>query len=108
MNLMVIFPKLNLSKANKEYKIFLYLLREKAIDNVNEVWSTDISACGSFLYLVAIIDWHSRSVLSWRLSKNLDTSFYFETLDESFKKYEHLEIFNSDQGVHYSFASLPA
>ncbi len=84
MGLMAILPKPNLLKANKEQKIFPYLLWERAIDKVNEVWSSN-----RIWYVATIMDWHSRYALSWRLSNTLDTSFCLEAFDESFKKYEH-------------------
>ncbi len=71
MGLMAIFPKPNLLKANKEYKIFPYLLRERTIDKVNEVWSTDISYIRMRQLSLPggyIMDWHSPYVVSWHLS----------------------------------------
>lgn len=71
MGLHVIWQKPNTSKPNPEHKIYPYLLRDLVIDRPNQVWATDITyipMSRGFLYLVVIMDWHSRAVLSWRLS----------------------------------------
>ncbi len=78
MGLIALYPKRNLSLANQEHKTYPYLLRDLVIDRPNQVWATDITCipmARGFAYLVAIMDWHSRRVLSWRLSNTMDTSF---------------------------------
>lgn len=105
MGLEAIYPKPNTSRPNKRHKIYPYLLRNVVIESANQVWSTDITYIRlrhGFAYLVAIMDWHSRSVLSWRLSNTLDTTFCCEALDEALIKYGCPEIFNSDQGTQFT------
>ena len=105
MGLEAIYPKPNTSRPNKQHKIYPYLLRDVVIERTNQVWSTDITyirLSHGFAYLVAIMDWHSRSVLSWRLSNTLDTDFCCEALDEALIKYGCPEIFNSDQGTQFT------
>jgi len=105
MGLEAVYPKPNLSKPNPEHKIYTYLLRGLKIERVNQVWSTDITYIRmgqGFAYLVAIMDWHSRSVLSWRLSNTLEADFCVEALEEAFLKYGKPEIFNTDQGSQFT------
>jgi putative transposase len=104
MGIEAIYPKQNLSKASAKHKIYPYLLREVEIIRPNQVWSTDITYVrinGGFVYLVAIIDWFSRYVLSWRISNSLETIFCIEALEEAFK-YGLPEIFNMDQGYQFT------
>ena len=78
-----------------------YLLRDLKIKRANQVWATDITyipMARGFAYLIAVMDWTSRRVLSWRLSNTLDTSFCVETLEEAIQRYGVPEIFNTDQG----------
>lgn len=73
-----LYPKHNLSKANQKHKIYPYLFRGLDINKPNQVWCTDIthiSMAKGFVYLVAVMDWYSRRVLSWRVSKTKDTNF---------------------------------
>jgi len=105
MGLEAIYPKPNTSRPNKQHKIYPYLLSDIVIEKANQVWSTDITYIRlrhGFAYLVAIMDWYSRSVLSWRLSNTLDTDFCREALDEALTKYGCPEIFNSDQGTQFT------
>lgn len=105
MGLLAVYPKRNTSIPNKQHEIYPYLLREVTISKPNQVWTTDITYIRlrhGFAYLVAIMDWHSRSVLSWRLSNTLDSSFCCEALDEALKLYGAPEIFNSDQGCQFT------
>ena len=104
-----IHPKPDLSKPAKQHKKYPYLLRGVKIVRVNQVWSTDITYIPfdkGFVYLVAIIDWFSRKVLSWRLSTTLDNSFCIEALHEAIAKYGRPEIFNTDQGTHFTAANF--
>jgi len=104
MGLEAIYPKPKLSTGSKEHLIYPYLLKGYDIATPNQVWSTDITyipmAIG-FLYLVAIIDWFSRYVISWRLSNSLDTTFCIEALEEALM-YAQPDIFNTDQGVQFT------
>jgi putative transposase len=89
MGLVAIYPKPNLSKKHPEHKIYPYLLANIKIVRPNQVWSTDITYIRlrpGFLYLVAIMDWYSRYVLSWRLSNSLDVSFCLEALEEALEQ----------------------
>jgi putative transposase len=104
MGISAIYPKRSLSQRNKAHKIYPYLLKDVKIDTPNFVWSTDITYIQlreGFLYLVAIIDWYSRYVLSWRLSNTLDVSFCLEALEEALSKGTPA-IFNSDQGSQFT------
>jgi len=104
MGLKAIYPKCNLSKANKKHIKYPYLLKNKKIFYANQVWSSDITyikLAKGFVYLTAIIDWHSRCVLSWRLSNSLENNFCIEALEEALKKGKP-EIFNTDQGTQYT------
>lgn len=109
MGLMAVHPHPNTSRPNKEHLIYPYLLRETVIEQPNQVWSTDITYIRlrhGFVYLVAIMDWYSRSVLSWRLSNTLDTRFCLEALDEALERHGVPEIFNSDQGSQFTSAEF--
>ena len=89
----------------KGHKIYPYLLRNLTIDRPNQVWAADICyipMSKGFLYLVAIMDWHSRKVLSWRLSNTMDTDFCVEALEEALRCYGKPEIFNTDQGSQFT------
>ncbi len=104
MDIQAIYPKPNLSQRRQDHKIYPYLLNDLKIDKPNLVWSTDITYIPlrqGFLYLVAIIDWYSRYVLSWKLSNTLDVSFCIEALKEALSK-GCPSIFNSDQGSQFT------
>ena len=104
MGLEAIYPKPRLSQANPEYRIYPYLLRDVAIVRCNQVWSTDITYIRlqkGFVYLVAIIDWFSRYVLSWKLSTTLDMAFCLAALESAWQ-YGIPEIFNTDQGAQFT------
>jgi len=104
MGLVAIYPKPRLSLAAKDHKIYPYLLRNVAIIRPNQVWSTDITyirMAHGFMYLVAIMDWYSRYVISWRLSNSLEVSFCVEVLEEALS-WQRPEVFNSDQGVQFT------
>jgi len=97
-------PKLNLSHPNKEHKIFPYLLRGVTIDQINQVWSTDITYIRmhhGWVYLTAVIDWYSRYVLSWEVSVTLETSFCIQALESAFVQGSPC-IFNTDQGSQFT------
>ena len=104
MGLVAIIPTRNLSKRNLAHKVYPYLLRGVKIDRVNQVWSTDITYIRlghGFVYLTAVIDWHSRYVLAWRLSNSLDADFCVECLKDALQ-YGTPEIFNTDQGSQFT------
>jgi len=111
MGLESVAPKPNTSKPNEEHPVYPYLLRGLTISRPNQVWAADITyiplARGS-AYLVAIMDWHSRRVLSWRLSNTLDASFCVEALQEALSRFRRPEIFNSDQGSQFTSADFTA
>jgi len=105
MGLTAIYPKRNTSKANHAHKIYPYLLKGLTIDRPNRVWSTDITyipMARGFVYLVAVIDWYSRRVLSWRLSNTLDTAFCVDALEDAIEAHGPPEIFNTDQGSQFT------
>jgi putative transposase len=105
LGLAAVRPKRNTSKPHPEHKIYPYLLRDRAIDQPNQVWSTDITYIPmhrGFLYLVAIIDWATRRVLSWRLSNTLTAGFCVEALDEALTKFGRPGVFNTDQGSQFT------
>jgi len=104
MGLFPIFPTKNTSKRNHEHKVFPYLLRNMEITRVNQVWSMDITYIRlgrGFAYLTAIMDWHSRYVIAWRLSNTLTADFCVECLNEALQ-YGKPEIFNTDQGCQFT------
>ncbi len=105
MQINAIYPKRNLSKRDLENRIYPYLLRGLNIDHANQVWSTDITYIRmdkGWVYLAAVIDWHTRAVLSWRLSNTCDRFFCIEALEEAIAKYGKPEIFNTDQGSTFT------
>jgi putative transposase len=108
MGLMAIYQKPNTSKPHPEHKIYPYLLRGVDIQESNHVWCADVTYIPmkrGFLYLVAIMDWASRKVLSWRLSNTMEADFCVAALKEALAKYGKPAIFNTDQGSQ--FTSFP-
>ena len=106
MGLEAIYPKPKTSISNKQHKIYPYLLKDVKITRPNQVWSADITYIKleeGFVYLVAIIDWYSRYVLSWQLSNSLDTGFCVEALKEALESGKP-DIFNTDQGCQFTSA----
>jgi putative transposase len=105
MRLVPIYQEPNTSKKHPQHKIWPYLLRNIVIDRPNQVWCADITYIPmqrGFLYLVAVMDWHSRKVLAWRLSNSMDTAFCVEALKEALAKHGTPEIFNTDQGSQFT------
>jgi putative transposase len=105
MGLECLVPKPNLSKPNKKHPIYPYLLRGMRIVEPNQVWATDITYIpmkAGFVYLVAIIDWFSRRVLSWRISNTMDAIFCLDALAEALDLFSHPKIFNTDQGAQFT------
>jgi putative transposase len=104
MDLTAIYPKPRTSKPGAGHKVFPYLLRGLTITRANHVWATDITyipMARGFVYLVAVIDWASRYVLSWRLSNTLDDAFCVDALEMALAR-GRPEIFNSDQGSQFT------
>jgi putative transposase len=105
MGLEAVYPKPNLSKPAEGHQIYPYLLRGVSIESRNHVWSTDITyipMATGFLYLCAVIDWHSRFVLSWRLSNTLLVDFCVDALQEALDRWGKPRIFNTDQGSQFT------
>ena len=105
MGLAGMAPGPNTSRPHPEHKVYPYLLRGLHVTRPNQVWSTDITYVRlerGFVYLVAVIDWYSRKVLSWRLSNSMDASFAVDCLEDALRRYGRPEIFNSDQGVQFT------
>jgi putative transposase len=104
LGLEAIYPKPNLSKSNKEHLKFPYLLREMKIERSDEVWATDITYIrlkGGFIYLLVIMDWHSRFVIDFEVSNSLESTVFVETLKRVLEKGKP-KIFNSDQGSQFT------
>lgn len=104
MGIEAIYPKPKLSQPGAGHKIYPYLLRDVAVTRVNQVWSTDITyipMAHGFVYVVAVMDWFSRFVLSWALSVTMELSFCVEALQRALRR-GRPEIFNSDQGSQFT------
>ena len=104
MGLETIYPKPRLSAPHPAHRVYPYLLRGVPITRVNQVWSTDITYIrlhGGFIYLVAVMDWFSRYVLSWAVSITMDVGFCLEALEQALEV-ARPEIFNSDQGAQFT------
>ena len=104
MGLQAIYCRPKTSISNPEHQIYPYLLTNIDISYVNQVWSIDITYIPmqqGFLYLVAIIDWYSRYVVSWRISNSMDVAFCIDCLADALEKGQP-EIFNSDQGSQFT------
>jgi putative transposase len=105
MGVVALYRRRNTSMPHPEHRVFAYLLKGLSIDRPNQVWATDITylpMAKGFMYLTAILDWHSRKVLAWKLSNSLDTEFCIAALDEAIAKYGAPEIFNTDQGCQFT------
>jgi len=105
MGIEAIYKKPRLSAPHPDHKIYPYLLRGLSITEANAVWTSDITyipMAKGFCYLVAVMDWASRKVLSWRLSNTMDTLFCTEALEEAIAHYGTPQIFNTDQGSQFT------
>lgn len=106
MGLTAIYPRPRTTVQNKEHTIYPYLLRDVEVAHPNHVWSTDITYIPmekGYMYLVAVMDWYSRHVLSWRVSNSLEGSFCIEALEDALEtSSERPEIFNTDQGAQFT------
>jgi putative transposase len=104
MGIEAVYPKPRLSQPGEGHKIYPYLLAGVEVTRVNQVWSTDITYIrmdGGFVYLVAVMDWFSRFVLSWALSVTMEVGFCMEALQRALRR-GRPEIFNSDQGSQFT------
>lgn len=109
LGIWAIGPKPNTSKPMKEHKKYAYLLRNLTVDKPNHVWSTDITYIETkfgFCYLVAIVDWYSRAILSYRVSNTMEASFCVDALEEAIAKFGTPLIFNTDQGSQFTCNSF--
>ena len=109
MAIEAIYQKPNTSTGHPDHKVYPYLLRGLSIDRPNQVWCADITyipMAKGFVYLVAVMDWFSRRVLSWRLSITMETDFCVEALREAAGRNGQPEIFNTDQGVQFTSAAF--
>jgi putative transposase len=105
MGLMAVFHKPRTSQPHPEHKIYPYLLRKVPIVRPNQVWCADITYIPmkrGFLYLVTVMDWYSRAVLSWRVSNTMDSDFCVAALEDAINRYGIPEIFNTDQGAQFT------
>jgi putative transposase len=105
MGIVALYQKPRLSKPHPGHTIYPYLLRGLTIAGSNHVWCADITyipMARGFCYLVAVMDWASRRVLSWKLSNTLDTSFCIDALEEAISLYGTPRIFNTDQGSQFT------
>jgi len=112
MGVEALYPKPKTTTANKEHYKYPYLLKDfrndagqVVIDKANKVWSTDITYIKlekGFVYLAAIIDWHSKKILSWKLSNTMDNTLVISLLKDALSQYPKPEIFNTDQGSQYT------
>jgi putative transposase len=105
MGIAALGPKPRTTRPTPGHRIYPYLLRGMVIDRPNQVWAADITYIPigrGFLYLVAVMDWASRAVLSWRLSNTMDVSFCIEALEEALARFGKPEIFNTDQGSQFT------
>jgi len=105
MGLQALYPKRRTSQPGPGHKVYPYRLRNLTVERANQVWATDlcyIPMAKGFMYLVVIMDWHTRKVLSWRVSNSLEPDFCIDALEEALARYGAPEIFNSDQGAQFT------
>ena len=105
MGIEAIYPSPRTSKPHPEHKIYPYLLRGMTIDRPNQVWCSDVTYIPmqhGFMYLVAVMDWHSRRVLSWRVSNTLQADFCVAALEDAIAEHGTPDIFNTDQGSQFT------
>jgi putative transposase len=105
MGIEAIYPKPQLSRPSESHCKYPYLLKGMPINRPKQVWSSDITyipTAKGFVYLVAVIDWYSRYVLSWEVSNSMESSFCVKALERAISKHGAPEIFNSDQGSQFT------
>ena len=107
MHIRSMAPGPHTSRKHPSHPVYPYLLRDRTVTRPNEVWAADITYLPfrkGFFYLIAIQDWYSRKILAWRLSPTLDISFCIDALREALTLHGTPEIFNTDQGSHFTAA----
>jgi putative transposase len=105
MGIEAVYPKPRTRRPHPEHRVYPYLLRDLTIDHANHVWAADITyvpMARGFMYLVAVMDWYSRRILSWRVSNTLDSDFCNQAFQEALERYGKPEIFNTDQGAQFT------
>ena len=105
MGIEALYRKPNTSRRRPGHTVYPYLLRGFEVSRPNQVWAMDITyipMARGFVYLAAVMDWHSRKVLAWRVSVTMDTDFCVEALEESLGRHGAPEIFNTDQGSQFT------
>ncbi len=105
MGIEALYRKPNTSRRRPDHTVYPYLLRGLEVSRPNQVWAMDITyipMARGFVYLAAVMDWHSRKVLAWRVSVTMDTDFCVEALEESLGRHGAPEIFNTDQGSQFT------
>jgi len=105
MGIEALYRKPNTSRKHPEHKVYPYLLRHLSVERPNQVWAMDITyipMARGFVYLVAVIDWYSRKVLSWRVSITMDVQFCLDTVQEAIDHHGTPDIFNTDQGSQFT------
>jgi len=109
MGIEAIYRRPNTSKPSEGHRIYPYLLRGLKIERPNQVWAMDITyipMARGFVYLAAVIDWHTRRVLSWRVSISMEVDFCLEAVEEALALHGRPEIFNTDQGSQFTSAAF--
>lgn len=105
MGISALYRKPNTSKPEPGHKVYPYLLRSLKVERANQAWAMDITyipMAKGFVYLACVLDWHTRRVLSWRLSITMETSFCVEAVQEALEKHGTPDIFNTDQGSQFT------
>ncbi len=105
MGIEAVYPRPRTSRPHPQHKVYPYLLRDLTISRPNQVWACDITyipMARGFMYLVAVMDWHSRKILSWRVSNTMEPAFCIDALEEALDRYGAPEIFNTDQGAQFT------
>ncbi len=105
MGIEALYRKPRTTKRQPGHKVYPYLLRNQPITRANQVWAMDLTyipMARGFVYLVAVVDWYSRCVLSWKLSNTMDTQFCLEAVEEALERYGAPEIMNTDQGSQFT------
>jgi putative transposase len=105
MEIQVVYPKPKLSRPHPEHSVYPYLLRGLRIDRPNQVWCADVTYVRlkhGFTYLVSIMDWYSKRILSWQLSNTADRHFCVQALERALRTHNRPEIMNTDQGAQFT------
>jgi putative transposase len=105
MGIEAVYPKPRTTRRHPGHKVYPYLIRDMTIERPNQVWAADITYVPmnhGFMYLVAVMDWYSRKILSWRVSNTMNANFCVEALQEALSRYGRPEIFNTDQGSQFT------